>query len=233
MGNIFITPEWFFGYDIALELIFAVITIFVSFYAWKIFKITEERNLRLFSLAFLFVSLSYITQSVLNFIILTQLQDEVCNFVNIQSVYLLNLFGIYFHAILFLIGLLLLAYIALKIYSLRTFILMFLLVFTSLYFSPQKTFMLYLLSTMLLGFIVYYYVTNYWNNRKPTTLLVTIAMMTLFAGYLYFIFATENPFYYVVGHVLELLAYALVLGNLIIILRAGRKQKFKNGKKTR
>jgi len=59
-------------------------------------------------------------------------------------------------------------------------------------------------------------------------------MITLFAGYLYFIFATENPFYYVVGHVLELLAYLLVLGNLIIILRTGnKKQRLKNGKKTR
>lgn len=233
MGNIFITPQWFFGYDIVLEILFAVITLLVSFYAWKIYKITEERNLRLFSLAFLFVSLSYIVQSVLNFIILKELEEEICGIVNIQSVYLLNLFGIYFHSILFLIGLLLLTYVALKIYSLRTFVLLFILVFTSLYFSPQKTFMLYLLSTTLLGFIVYYYIANYINNRKTTTLLVTIAMITLFAGYLYFIFATDNAFYYVLGHILELLAYLLVLGNMMIILNAGnKKQRLKNGKKT-
>ncbi len=234
MGNIFITPEWFFGYDIVLEILFAVVAMMVSFYAWKIYKITDERNIRLFSMAFLFISLSYITQSILNFIILTQLQAKVCGIMNLESVYLLNLFGIYVHSILFLIGLLLLTYVALKIYSLRTFVLLFILVFTSLYFSPHKTFMLYLLSTTLLGFIVYYYIANYINNRKPTTLIVTIAMITLFAGYLYFIFATENPFYYVVGHVLELLAYLLVLGNLIIILRTGnKKQRLKNGKKTR
>jgi hypothetical protein len=231
MSNIFIIPEWFIAYDMALEVIFTIITLLVSYYAWKIYKVTEERNIRLLSMAFLFISLSYFVQCILNWIILEQLEDKVIGFIGLQSIYHLNLFGIYFHAILFLIGLLLLTYIALKIYSLRTFILLFLLVFTSLYFSSYKTFTLYLLSTTLLGFIVYYYIANYWNNKKWTTLLTTIAMLTLFAGYLYFIFATENPFYYVVGHVLELLAYILVLGNLIIILRAGRKQRLKKWQK--
>jgi hypothetical protein len=244
MGNVFITPEWFFGYDVLLEVLFAVVTMLVSFYAWKIYKITDERNVRLFSVAFLFISLSYIAQSVLNFVIMAQLQDEVCQAINLQSVYLLNLFGIYVHSILFLIGLLLLTYIALKIYSLRTFVLLFILTFTSLYFSPHKTFMLYILSTTLLGFIVYYYIANYVNNKKPTTLLVTIAMATLLVGYIYFIFAITNPLYYVVGHFLEMLAYMLVLINLIIIIKAGNninnagiassksKQRLKNGKKT-
>ncbi len=216
----------------ALEVIFAVITLLVSFYAWKIFKITEERNVRLFSLAFLFIALSYITQSVLNFIILTRLDDDVCMLINLRDVYLLNLFGLYMHAILFLIGILLLAYVALKIHSFPTFVLMFFLIFTSLYFTPYKTFMLYLLSTVLLGFIVYYYLVNYWNNRKTTTLLVLISMILLFVAYLHFIFAMNNILYYIIGHILELLAYLIVFITLLIILRLG-KQKQKNGKKTR
>ncbi len=232
MPNIFICPEWFFGYDIALEVIFAIVAMMVSFYAWKIFKITDERNIKLFSLAFFFISLSYIAQSALNVILLTQMEEEFCGLVNLQSIYLLNLFGIYVHAILFLIGLLLLTYIALKIYSLQTFILMFILVFTSLYFSPNKTFMLYVLSTTLLGFISYYYMANYWYNRKSTTLLVAVAMLILFVSYVHFMFGMENVLYYVMAHIFELIAYLLVLSNLVIILRAG-KQRRKNGKKAR
>jgi len=230
MGNIFITPQWFFGYDVVLELLFAVITLLVSYYAWKIYKVSEERNLRLFSMAFLFIALSYIIQSILNFVILERLDDDIAGMINIQSVYLLNLFGIYMHAILFLVGLLILTYVALKIYSLRTFVLLILLVFSALYFSPYKTFLLFFISTLLLGFIVYYYLTNYWNNRKATTLLVLIAMILLFIGYIHFIFATENSMYYVIGHFMELAAYILVLINLLIILRVG-KHKHKNGKK--
>jgi len=233
MAYVFTSPGWFFGYDVVLELLFAVVTLLVCFYAWKIYKVTGERNIRLFSLAFLFVSLSYIIQSILNFVILDKLDDDITTLINLNSVYLLNLFGIYMHAILFLIGMLLLAYIALRIYSFRTFILLSILVFSSLYFSPYKTFTLYLLSTVLLGFIVSYYLTNYWNNRKATTLLVAIAMMFLFVSYLFFIFAIDNATYYVVGHLLELSAYVLVLANLLVVLRFGRRQKLKNGKKAR
>lgn len=232
MGYIFVTPDWFFGYDIALELLFVIIAGLVSFYAWKIFKVTGERNLKLFSLAFLFIAFSYVVQSVLNILVLAKFDDDVAFFMNLRSVYLFSLFAIYLQAILFLIGLLLLAYIALKIFSLQTFVLLFILVFTSLYFSPYKTFMLYLLSTVLLGFIVYYYLNNYWNNRKATTLMVLIAMIFLFVSNLSFIFATDIDSYYVVGHLLELAAYVLVLTNLLVILRVG-KQKHKNGKKTR
>jgi hypothetical protein len=233
MSNLFVTPQWFYGYDVALELIFAVVTLLVSFFAWKIFKVTGERNIRLFSLAFLFISLSYIIQSMLNFIILEQLEDNISALINLQSVYLLNLFGIYMHAILFLIGILLLAYVALKIHSFQTFVLLFILVFTSLYFTPYNTYMLYLLSTVLLGFIVYYYLANYWASRKPTALMVLISMILLFVAYLHFIFAMDdNMLYYMIGHILELLAYLLVFVTLWIILRLG-KQKQKNGKKTR
>jgi len=223
-----VTPQWFYGYDVALELIFAIVTLLVSYFAWKIFKITGERNIRLFSLAFLFVSLSYIVQSILNFVIMDRLDDGISTFINLQSVYLLNLFGIYIHSILFLIGMLLLAYVALKIYSFKTFALLFILIFTSLYFTTYKTLMLYILSTVLLGFIVYYYLNNYWENRKPTTLLVLISMISLFVAYLFFIRAMdENMPYYIIGHLLELTAYLLVFVTLWIILRLGKQKQKK------
>jgi len=234
MSNIFVTPQWFYGYDVALELVFAVVTILVSFFAWKIFKVTGERNIRLFSLAFLFIALSYIVQSILNFVIMDRLDDNISTLINLQSVYLLNLFGIYMHSILFLIGILLLTYVALKIYSFQTFVLLFILVFTSLYFTIHKTFMLYLLSTILLGFIVYYYLTNYWENRKPTSLLVLSSMVSLFIAYLFFIFAMDdNMLYYIIGHILELTAYLLVFVTLWIILKLGKQKQKKNGKKAR
>ena len=240
MANVLLTPEWFYGYNIVLEVLFAVITFFVSFYAWKIYKISEERNIRLFSLAFTFIALSYVARALLNLIILLKLDDEICGVIKLQNIYLLNLFGTYIYSILFLIGLLLLAYIALKIYSLQTFILLFLLVFTSLYFTPFKTFMLYLLSLVLLGFIMVYYFSNYIKNRKPTTLLVLIAMIMLSVAYVCFIFAMNNALYYFMGHILEMIAYIVILVNLLMILRFGNKEKKisekkiqKNGKKKR
>ena len=84
MAYIFTSPEWFFGYDVALELSFAVITLLVCFYAWKISQVTQERNIRLFSLAFLFISLSYIIQTILNFIIMEQFDEGITAKINLK-----------------------------------------------------------------------------------------------------------------------------------------------------
>ncbi len=232
MGNIFVTPEWFFGYDIFLEMVFALVAFLVCFYAWKIYKLTQENHLRLFSWAFFFIGLSYIFQSVLNLIIVSKLDDDLSNIISLQSVYLLNLFGIYIHSILFLLGLLLLVYISLKIDNIRAFVLLLLIVFSTLYFSPYKTFTLYLLSSLLLAFTSYYYLITYWANRKSTTLMILLSMILLFISNMSFILATDKSLYYVIGHVLELIAYILVLVSLLMVLRMG-KQKHKNGKKKR
>lgn len=245
MASVFLTPEWFYGYNIALELVFAAITFAVSFYAWKIYKVSEERNVRLFSLAFTFIFSSYIARALLNLVIYLKLEEQICGFIKLQNIYLLNLFGTYIYSILFLVGILLIAYTALKIYSFQTFVLLFLLVFTSLYFTPFKTFMLYLLTLVLLAFVVYYYFRNYLRNKKVTTMLVLIAMMILATGYLSFVFAMNNPIYYFIGHVLEMIAYIIILVNLMLILRPEKDiadiksekskltKKSKNGKKTR
>ncbi len=229
MGSLFLIPQWFFGYDVALELLFAVVTLLVSFYAFKIYKLSMDNNLKFFSLSFFLIALSYLAQAVLNFIILDRLDDTVCGMINLQSVYLLDLFGIYFHSILFLLGLIVLAYVAMKMSDPGTFFLILFLVLGALYFSPYKTFMLYFLSTIILGLISFYYIRNYWNNRKTTSLLVAISMVLLFISCLYFIFATENMIYYVIGHALEFIAYLVVLVSLFMILRVGRK----HGKKAR
>jgi hypothetical protein len=228
MGDIFITPQWFFGYDVILEVLFAVVTLLVCYYAYKVYKLSGQNHLRLFSWAFLFIGVSYIAQSILNFLILDSLDDDVSNLIKLQSVYHLNLFGIYFHTILFIIGLIILVYTAMKIDNVGVFVLLLGLIFPVLYFTPYKTFTLYLFSTVILGFIAYYYLKNYWNNRKPTSLIVSIAMIFLFFSYFQFIFATQNSIYYVIGHFMELAAYALILINLGIILRVGKQ---KHGKK--
>jgi hypothetical protein len=43
--------------------------------------------------------------------------------------------------------------------------------------------------------------------------------------------STNNALYYFIGHIMEMIAYLIVLVNLIIVLRIGRTTK--NGKKKR
>ena len=67
MANLFLIPKWFFGYGVAFELIFAIITLAVALYSFKVYKLSNQNQPKLFGIAFLFFSISYFIQSILLF----------------------------------------------------------------------------------------------------------------------------------------------------------------------
>lgn len=225
MGYVFVSPAWFFVYGIIFEIIFAIITLIVSFYAFKVYKLTDQRQAKLFSTAFMFIALSYILQTILNLIILWKLDDMVVNIINLNNVALLNLFGLYAHALFFIVGLLILAYMHFKTDNIKILLLMVALVLASIFFTWTKLMLFYLLSSIVLVFIVINYFMNYVKNKTPNTLLVLIAMIFLLFGALHFLLAVDHEIYYVVGHALDFLAYMMILINLLIILNHGKKKR--------
>lgn len=225
MAYIFITPSWFFVYSIILEIFFAIITMIVSLYSFKICTLADDRQCKLFGFAFLFISASYILQAFMNFLILNKLDDDVSYIINMQNVALFNVLGIYAHALFFLVGLLILTYVTLKVKNARVFTLLLSILVISVFFSTNKIFLFYVLSSVLLVFTVVYYFMNYINNKKINTLIVLMAMIFLLFSTLHFMFAAEHEIYYVLGHILEFVAYLLILTNLILILKHGEKTR--------
>ena len=107
-------PSWFYGYDIALELLFAVVSLIVAALAFKIYKKTAQKNVGLFGLSFTFVGTSYIIQSILNFLILSEINQNICTAIKIESVNVFNQFGLLVHILFMTIGLCILTYITFK-----------------------------------------------------------------------------------------------------------------------
>lgn len=225
MAYVFVSPSWFFTYSIILEIIFAVITLIVSYYAFKVYKLADKKSVRLFSTAFVFICLSYVIQAMLNMIILWKLADQVVSVINLRDAALLNLFGLYAHALFFIIGLIILAYIQFKIDDTKIAFLMTALVVTSILFTWNKLMLFYMLSTIILIFITFNYFLNYIKHKTPNTLLVLVAMIFLLFSALHYFFAVEHEIYYVVGHVLEFLAYSMILINLLLMLKHGKKKR--------
>lgn len=225
MGYVFVSPNWFFTYSIILEIIFAVVTLIVSYYAFKVYKLTDKKPARLFSTAFVFICLSYVIQAMLNIIILWKLADQVVSMINLRDAALLNLFGLYAHALFFIIGLIILAYIQFKADDIKIAFLMTALVVTSIMFTWNKLMLFYMLATIILIFISFNYFLNYIRHRTPSTLLVLIAMIFLLFGALHYFFAVDHELYYVIGHILEFLAYSMILINLLLMLKHGKKKR--------
>ena len=209
-----IIPPWFVGYNIILEFLFALISFAVSYYAFKVYRISAQRPARLFGIAFLCIGIAYAVQSLLNL--------GIVDYVG-RNTFVTYTIGIYIHMALWIVALTTLAHVACKLSNRHFYVLLLSSLLLSIFFSANAGFLFYLLSSLLLVFISVFYFQNYVKNKQLNTMLVLMAFLFLLFGKIHFLFALDHGAYYVIGHVLELAAYAFILANLVLVLRHGQK----------
>ena len=214
-----LSPTWFFGYDIVLEISFAIITFIVAMLGFKVYKATSQKQPLYLAWAFLFISISNILLSILNLLILTKLNENICGTIKIHSVTTFNTIGIYINMFFMIIGLALLTFMTLKSKDIRGLIVITGLSLIAVFLSANALYMFYAVSSLLLITISGYFIKNFLKNKKTKTLLIAIAFLFLLFGSVHFLFAVNHQLFYVIGHFLELIAYSLVLINFFMVLK--------------
>jgi len=136
-----------------------------------------------------------------------------------SSMHALNIAGIYAHMLLFTFGLVTLAYMTLKIRDLKAYFLFAAIAIGTLLASSNKLYFFYALSSILLVYISFFYLRNFLQSRRANALIVFIGFLFLLFAKIHFIFSIGHGAFYVAGHLLEFVAYALILINLISIIR--------------
>jgi hypothetical protein len=224
MGAFYPLPGWFFGYDIILQAAFAIITLLVSAYSFNIYRLTGQRQSKLFGIAFLSIAVSYIAHVIFSLIVLSKLNESICQALHFITVSQFNTLGIYIYLVFFVAGLVTLTYMTLKIKSKTTFSLITIIILLALWFSTNRVYLFYVISTVLLIYICVFYFRNYLRNKRFKTLIVFIAFFLLLLSTVQFLFAAHyniylmlKSTYYITGHFLELLAYLLILINILMV----------------
>ena len=218
MMNYAIVPHWFAGYNALLEMMFFVITLLVGAYALRIYQLSGQRQSKLFGISFLLISAAYLIQSILNFAGSYSMASG-CNMQSMSTLHSLSNAGIYAHIILFMTGLVTLAYMTLKIKDFWAYPLFLVAILAVLLLSSNKLYFFYVLSSILLVYISFHYLRNYLKSRKMSALIVFTAFLFLLFGKIHFIFSIDHGTFYVAGHLLELVAYSLILINLVTVVR--------------
>lgn len=214
-----LSPPWFLGIDAALEASFAVITFLVALLAFGMYKRTSHNWTRIFGFSFLLISISYMIQSIFNFLTISSLHEQICMAVRFNSIATFQALGLLTHIILMTLGLSMLLYTTLKDKRLRTLWLLLAVSFGAIFLSNNVVYMFYLMSTIYLAFISWHFILNYHRKRKTMTLLVAAAFVLLFIGSFHFVISVNHQLFYVVGHILELVAYLLILANILLLRR--------------
>jgi len=208
--------KWFFPVNKTFIIFFAIATMIVGLMAYSLYRLSQKKELKLFSTAFFLFSSSYIIQTIINFFIITRIGSAFRPMARKIMPALIDL-AVISEAILFSIGLSIIAYITFKTDQKRIFYLIMSLVTVSLLLSSNIFYSYNLIAIILLSIIVYNYYKTYSENKKKGTLLSMLAFIFLLIGYLSFIFALHHPIFNLAGSILEFAAYLLIITNLIII----------------
>jgi hypothetical protein len=218
MGNIYIVPEWFFRFGIGLEVLFALIAGIISFYSYRINKISCDRKSFLFTIGFALISLSYFVKILLNLFVLSEVKNGL-RVLNIDNINFIGLLGTYMFMIIFLIGILTLVYITFNTKSTRAFLLLVIMTFLVIIFTEDTARAFVVTSSIILLFLSIHFWKEYASNKNSVTLILFLAFLLLFFSGLGFIISVEYYLNFVISHVIEFIAYVLMLLGLGLIIK--------------
>ena len=217
MSTIFMSPSWFFGYDILFELFYFIIAIVISLYALKVYKTTGQKLAQYFGYGFLFVAAAYLIQSVSNYLVYSKLNSEVCQLANFSSVSIVDAIGTYAYILLMITGWVVLLFVSLKSDKSRTLWILLSVSIIAIMLSKNPMYVFYLLSSIYLAFIAWHFIENYLRNKQTMTLSVALAFIFLWFGTFHFLISVDHQLFYVIGHILEFLAYMMILINWYLV----------------
>lgn len=223
MGILYKVPSWFLGYSVLFQLVFAVVSVLVAVYAYKIYKLSEEKNIKFFGYAFLLISLSYILWPVINTLAAFPISRNIVA-VFLENNELSDAVAIYSHIALFLAGLVTLLYSTLEKKNSRIYILLSVLLISIVLIVLGKANLIYLLFSILIFLTLFHYVRIYIKEKNSKVLLIMIAFAFLFLGAVSLIFSNILDLFYVSGHFFILTAYVLILTRLVINYRKQKRR---------
>jgi len=214
-------PKWFYGLDAGFELIAAVATLLIAFYALRVYKLTKLRKYLYFMLAFVLISGSYILRAVADYTVYSSLIGQIPNITSaLQAVAPIQNFystGVILFMVLSFAGFMMLVALYMGIQSFRTVTLLFLLAILIALLSVNKFIAFHATLIVMLLFIVAHLSSKFGKRKRASSFLVLYGMSSLLAAQLFFLMLGLGAIYYVVGHVLQLFGFILLLLNMMIV----------------
>jgi hypothetical protein len=217
MATLYLYPSWFFGYSIILEVLFAIISLAVAIFAFRLYRLSDQKESKLFGVSFLMISISYALQSFFNFLIVSNLNADVCRAVNVSSIILFNMLGLYTYQVFMISGLAVLLFMTFRAQNNIPLFAVLSLTLANIATSSNPFSTFYLVASICLVFITMFYVRNYLEKKNFRRFLVAVAFTLLLVAKSHLFFSVSHQVYYLIAHVLELLAYGLILWNFYLV----------------
>lgn len=237
MASFVFSPPWFYGADIAIDVISFITLALVAIVSYRFFRFDRGHKLPLYlSLAFGVMAAAFLakigTYSLIYFyknlniqhigMVKQVLSTEVAG--NRPSYWGFSI-GIVAYYFLYLTGL----YMLYCIYQerlIRSDALITLLGFFLItYFSHNNYFAFHIMALLLLLLISSTYYYAFQRNKKDTTLILMSGFMLLAVSQAFFIFKTWSSYIYIGAQGIQLIGHLGLLTAMILVFHHGKKKK--------
>ena len=228
--KIVLTPDWFLGIDVFIEIFSFIILSLFFYYSIKSYKLSRNRNSLLLGGAFLLIALAELATIFTKLVLyydasFTQsIGQAVVTYNVVQSVDIFYYIGFFFHKLLTLVGLYVIYRLPLKRRLSGDIILVLAFLVISALFSQGFYYLFHVSALLLLILIINNYYGIYKENKSNNTKMLIIAFSMLALSQVLFIISKIGVLY-AAAQIIQLVSYLTLLILIIRIVKHGKKKK--------
>ncbi len=208
-------PDWFFGLDSLFEGFAFIALLLVTLFSFKAYKFTKDKKFRTFAIGFGLMALGVFARALADFFVYAD--------VSVKPLVMLALYGGYMG--LTLVSLIVLFALTLKTKQKAPFVALLLVSLVLIMLSMSYRLSFHAIAVILLAFISYHFIRNFFEKKSLCAFLVCSSFVLLALAQVAFIFDIVKQKYYIIGHLVHLVAFAALLVALIRVLKAPVKRK--------
>lgn len=208
----------FYNVDLVFGLISSAIALFIAGYGLRNFLLTNNRTSMFFSSAFFFIAAGLISRVIFDYLVKFELTYNP-RMVALQGMTALQSTMLFFAIFLATSGYVFLIALFFKIKSKRVIALLIILVGLLTVSTSNAYLTAHVIPGVLLFFILTHTTGNFLNKRNRNTFLVFASFLILFVSELFFLLILESINFYFVGSALRVMAYLLLLTNMLLVLK--------------
>ena len=225
MFRLIFSPRWFYGIDILFEIFFVFITLLISFYGYRIYKLSKNKEHKYFSISFLLIAISFAFKILTNFdIYFNVFRTMKIGLHTLVLSYLYNsgiiyVTGLFIYKLLTTLAFFVLLLITTKKHSKNDVYLIVYLIFISTIFSSFTYYIFHITLVIILFFLCSYLYNNYEKRKERSKFLVFFSFLMIFLGQFAFMMIFLATEFYVVGEIFLLAGYSILLYNYLLVSR--------------
>ena len=230
MVKIVLTPEWFIGKDILIDVFSFIVLFIFAILAYMYYKINKNRSILYLGAGFGLIALAQLavilTKLVLYYDIgpTQEIGQAIITSQIVSSVDFFYYAGFFFQKLFTLLGLYIIYRLPRERKSVGDYALGIYFIFISAFLSKEFFYLFHLTALFLLILIVENYWRIYKENKFFNTKILIVAFSLLALSQLIFVLSTIEILF-VLGNTIELISYTIFLALIIRIWKHGKEKK--------